>query len=476
MFRNSALALAVLIGLAGGPISVAAQEEIIGGGVYRPPNPPTGLTAPIMATFVLPGSGTNLQYGGQIGSWVSGQLSATATNRLIPIPIAGTIYGLYSNLGLVNSAATITDVINGNAGTVTCAYTPTTAPFSCNDATHSDAVNVGDTFEWKWDPHGVAWLQNVTSSVSFLLTSTSPQQGALLMGVWPGVGAQAANYLAPGGGATGNATEITISAILPEAITVTGLFALTNAAENATDAHVFTVCKNGSSTCSASPSSGMFCTPGLSASGGCCTDTTGSAHHIGGGSGPACTLASSVSFAAGDTVSVLMSCAGGTDCATVNPGIGLAYTPGVPNQAVLTAQATVALSSWFAGFNGLIVSGQFNYNIIPALGSKSIIFANLIACTSVAPGGTAARIITSQSSTAANTAPTNVSGGTVATITGSPACPGSNGLSLFGAQDTNSGHAWTAVSGGLVDNAWTLTGSPVTGNANWKTAITAKIQ
>jgi hypothetical protein len=473
MFRNNGLALAVLIGLAGG---AAAQEEIIGGGVYRPANPPTGLTTPIMSTFVLPASGTTIQYGGQIGNWSLGQLGAVTT-RNMPIPIAGTIYGLYTNLNAVNSAATIGDLINGNPGTITCAYTPTTTPFFCNDTTHSDAVNVGDAFVWKWDPHGVAWANNVTNQASFLLTSSSPQQGALLMGVWPGIASAATYYLGPGGGATGGGNELTFSAILPQAITVTGLFALTNAAENATDAHVFTLCKNGSATCSASPSSGMFCTPGLSASGGCCTDTTGSAHHIGGGSGPACTLASSVSFAAGDTISVLMSCAGGTDCATINPAIGLAYTPGVPNQAVLTNQAAVALGNWFGGFYGSsIVSSQFNYDMIPALGGKSITFANLIACSSVAPGGTAARIITSQSSSGIATLPTNVSGGTVATITGSPACPGSNGLSMFGVQDTNPAHAWTAVSGGLVDNAWTSTGSPATGTQNWKTAITAKVQ
>lgn len=251
-------------------------------------------------------------------------------------------------------------------------------------------------------------------------------------------------------------TDISVSSIIPTAGQITGIYAIPNTAEN-TVPHVFTVFHNGSST-------SLACTGQASTAAGCCANLTGTGTVGAPGTTATCSSISAITIAAGDTLSINITCASGT-CASISPGVSLIWAPTTSGQAVLTAQALPSVSSPFWGvMDNVPTTTQANIvQIAPQVGASTLTFSNLIACVKTNPGGAASRTFTSQSGSAPNVTPTNVSGGTVAVVNvGNGACPGANSATLLGGiQDTT--HTWTAASGNSLDTAQTDAGSPAGG-------------
>jgi hypothetical protein len=459
VYPTAALATLPLLG-AGGPHVAAAN----------------GMTTPVLSSFNPPTSGTTTFFMPPVGSSsVDSILSGATTAARVPIPIAGTIKGLSANLNTAQNTATpasITDNINGTNGTVTCAFTASAAPFSCNDHTHSDSVAAGSLMQWSLSPGTGPWAQtaNVPEQVSFLFTAASGQQSMILSGptnsniegtitaFFVGFGT---SYTA----ATLEETEINSSSISPSAFVANSLYVIPNGTEN-TVPHVYTVFHNGVAT-------SLTCTAAASSTGGCCVNLTGSGTI--GASGPACTTAAgTVTVAVGDTLSVEIACSSGA-CGGVAPGISVGIVPSVTNQVPLMAQWDLSTPNDFVGFeDNSLLATPISFQLIPQLSSGSMTFSNMIACTAVNPGSGATRTLTSESATAPNVTPTAPSGGTAVTLSvANGACPGANsGVLLAGSQDTT--HTWTAGAGNVVINSLGESGSAAASTV-WKTGMVVTV-
>jgi hypothetical protein len=119
----------------------------------------------------------------------------------------------------------------------------------------------------------------------------------------------------------------------------------------------------------------------------------------------------------------------------------------------------------FLGFSDNLVhsTSAVALQIAPYLNSSTLTFSNLLYCTKTNPGGTASRVVTSQSGSAPNVTPTNVPSGTVATANvANGACPGANSAVLLGGNQDNT-HTWTAPSGASLVNSEADIGGPAGG-------------
>src|SRR6185503_5757877 len=112
------------------------------------------------------------------GGTVNNATQSVATNRRIPIPIAGSVGRLSSALPAANATASIKTNINGTPGNLTCAYSAS-SPFNCTDTSHSDHLNSGDLLQWQWSG---TWSATAIVQYSALFTADNGQQGFLLAG------------------------------------------------------------------------------------------------------------------------------------------------------------------------------------------------------------------------------------------------------------------------------------------------------
>ena len=280
--------------------------------------PPVNMSSPVFSHVGLPNSGTAAQFGGTIASSTSASWGAASTGFQTPIPADGGINGLYSALVNANTGAVVVDNINGTDKTLTCSYTPASAPFFVlPDSTHTDTVSAGDLFQWHWTT-STAWAQGATTSqrISFLFTASGGQIGIMLTGpsaatvagatvnAWVGLNTAAS---------TAGTADTNVSSLMPEGGALNSLYCFPNATENTTP-HICTVWKNGSATA-------LTCTLAASSGGGCCVNLTSSGH-IGGSGGPSCSSSTSVTFVLGDKISVNFNCAGGDVRPPSRQGLG----------------------------------------------------------------------------------------------------------------------------------------------------------
>jgi hypothetical protein len=428
-----------------------------------------GMKTPVLASYLLPTSGsTSPIFVQPAGSTLSATFQGTAI-RAIPIPFNGTVGGLYTNLAVAQTSASIVDTINGTAGAVGCAYTPSAAPFDCNDTSHSDSVNAGDLLQWKFSLSSGTWAQTtVADQISFILQSANGQQGMLAAGVNNGTGINGSNPASfMGLGAVGNisaTTELNVSSIMPTAGQIAAIYVTNNGLTETTTAHQYQVWKNGAST---TLSCTTVASPGAGDTVGCCANLTGTGTVGAPGSTVNCTAISAVTVAAGDTISVdaICSTAPSTPCSNAIPGISLLWLPTTAGQAVITSSTNPNVSNPFIGFSDNVVhAASVNaWQIAPYLGSSTLTFSNLLYCTKTNPGGTASRVVTSQSGSAPNVTPSNVPSGTVATASvANGACPGANSAVFLGGNQDNT-HTWTAPSGASLVNSQADVGGPAGG-------------
>lgn len=460
-------------------LSVIARAEttIIGSGVFGWTGAATGMITPMTASISLPTSGTATEYAPIQGSGTLSTNTTTANVRAIPIPIAGVISGLYSNLTVsqfnVTTSAFVTDRVNGANKTLTCSFSAVVAPYSCFDSVHTDAINAGDLVQWVFSPGSSTWAQTVDpNQVSLVFTSTSPNQGMLLSGTSNSAVPAATAAVYQGFGTVSN-NITTASSIMPVAGQITGIYATPNVSENASFPHTYTVYHNGAST-------GISCIASTTTvTAGCCANLTGSG--VIGGTSVSCGTISAITIAAGDTLSAQVSCHSvpTNNCNSVLPGISLIWVPSTAGQAVVTTQFTsnVSVTEYMGISDNTLFSSQTTYQLIPYLGvGGSMTLSNLIACTGISPGGTAARTFTTQSATTPGTAPTTTAGGPVTVLSvANGACPGAMSAALLGGnQDTT--HTIVVGSGYSVDTVHTPTGSPAGGAAfPWKISYAATV-
>ena len=425
-----------------------------------PQAPPSTLTTPVFASFQPPTSGTATYYSAPAGSSFTTALGGS-TIRQVPIPIAGTIKGLYAAFNTAQPGATIADWLGGAAGSVACSFGGTT---SCNYSGSGDHISAGTLMEWQWSTTST-WAQTsgLPVSVNFLFTADSGQQGFLLSGPQNTAASGTAQNDYAGFGsayaATNSGNESAQSSIMPVAGQITGLYVVPNGTENSTP-HVYTIWHNGSA-------SSMTCTPGASTSTGCCVNLTGSGT-IGGG--PSCTTTSAISIAVGDTLSIDYGCAGAA-CANVSPGVALIFVPTTAGQAPLVAQwdETPGTLRYVGLEDGNIGSAAGNYQAAPNV-SATVTLSDLLACAGTSPGAGGTWIVSTLYAATPSTPPAT-SSGIATTVSNTTNCPGASSA-LYGAQDT--AHTFSAGPGYSLINQIADSGSPVGSNV-WKIGMVATV-
>ena len=284
----------------------------------------TGMFTPMVTQMLGPTSGTTTFWTPLVGSTTIGVTNSSSTLRRIPIPIAGTLSGLFFNLPAANAGVTIVDYLNTGspAGTVTC----TTGTNNCNSGALTQHLAAGTLLQWEMISNGNTWAQTNANpiQISSLFQADSGQNGFMVVGP-AGVsvpGTTASLYsgfqVAYANGIATN--EALTSTIMPTAGQILGLYVIPNATANTVPQRI-AICQNGTTACQAGTT--MQCSLTASTSTGCCVNLTG-AGNIGGG--PSCTTTTSMTVAAGDTLSVLISCPT-ANCASLAPGISVIWAP-----------------------------------------------------------------------------------------------------------------------------------------------------
>jgi hypothetical protein len=201
-----------------------------------------------------------------------------------------------------------------------------------------------------------------------------------------------------------------------------------------------------------------------------------SAGNIGGSGGPTCGAATAISIAAGDTVSIQVTC-GGT-CASINPAFGLGWIPANKNQVPLFAEAINVAASNFLGVsdaNGVAtVATNTAYDLAPSLTTPTqMTFSNYGACTSNSPGGTFPAVSrTAALQFSSTTAPPTTAAGPTNTWGTGIVCP-STAFAAFGAFDTT--HTFVASAGYTMGSVLTLTGAAA-GSGFYKVGMAVTVQ
>jgi hypothetical protein len=430
------------------------------------PPPASAMTTPTLGSYNSPTSTTNTFFAPAIGSSTIQSLNTSSIARRVPIPIAGTLKGLFANLNTALTTASVVDWHNTAAGSVGCNFSAAT---NCNSGAATEPFAAGDFLQWELIPGGT-WNQSATTPllISWLFQATSGASSGFLLSAPSNTAIASTTMLAYQAFGTmynsANATtEAQVSSLMPTAGSISGLYVISNATENGTNSHIYTLMKNGSAT-------GLTCTPTAGTATGCCINVGGTGN-IGGVSGPACTsIGSAVTITDGDTLSLQVSCASGA-CAGVAPGASVAWNPTTAGQAVFNAQGTTNLGA--TDYTGMADTGatttQVTWQVAPQV-PTTMTLSGLLFCSAINPGGATSRTATLQSATTP-IAPTNSS---VTTTFGlGQACPGANsGTLLGGNQDTT--HSLPVNAGYSLDTAYTISGSPAA-ISYWKTSAIVSV-
>lgn len=419
---------------------------------------PGVMTTPVFSIGAMVGSGSLTYYGTVQGAVISYSLSTVSTFRRVPIPISGTLFGLNTAAGYAQTCGgatcpIVTSNINGSNGTVSCTWN-SASPYNCNSGATTDAITAGDLFQWQINPNGSAFSNpspsTIFSQFSFLFTSSVAQQGMILIGP-QSTNVTTTSYLSPGSGINPQSTDVGASAVMPTSGNIAGIYALPNGSDNnAGVTHTYSVCKNGSTTCAATPASGVFCanpTPTLNASAGCCANVGGTG--VIGSGGPSCSSITAMHVSAGDTISVIVHCA--STCSGVSPGIGLIWVPDTTNQVPIFA-GTSAVGAF--GISDRATSNVGTYNNVPGA-STTMTFSNLTVCTQNAVNGTQSLTDTVQSGVT-GAAPGSATSMVVNAVPATPNFCSASPL-LSGAQDST--HTFSGSASVTMNHLLAVTGA-----------------
>jgi len=263
---------------------------------------------PLMTHVTGAASSSNPRYFSVAGG---GPYTATVSNARTPAPVGGTISKLYvkTTPALTAGSYKIELLVKGTADPYFTA-TVSSGGSTANDTTHSVAITAGDLLEWKITPTSTPDALTALS-VSAVFESGVARSAPLFTGHSSGTGA----YFAPPGGITAITGEGFGSGVMAVAGDISFMTVKLTTAPGAGITRTYTLRKNGVDT-------GL--TVGIADSA-----TTG-------------TVSSTVSFVAGDVVTVAVVSTGGTPAAT-HAGVGLTWNPTTNGYFPMTGVAT---SGW----------------------------------------------------------------------------------------------------------------------------------
>lgn len=281
----------------------------------------------------------------------AGGIWGTSVFRDAPISVSGAVSGLRVLLPTAVASGSYVFTLYKNQIATGLSCTIAASGVSCNDNT-SVTVAFGDSLMWQSCPgshSGVggscsasaATAQASGIAISAVFTSSLPNETFLTLGKAVAPSATVANYMffgAPSSSGTWQATEASISGIMPTNGTISDL-RVEGAAPGAAKSVTWTVYKNGSATALTCQMTGSGSGAGITF----CSDT-----------------ANSVSLSAGDTLS-LESAVSGTP-GMGNTGASLRFVPTVPGEAVSMNSSVSALSTgstrWMALADGVQVGSE----------------------------------------------------------------------------------------------------------------------
>lgn len=456
-----ALAAAVWMAIASFAL---AQVSMTGAGAGAPGSGSGAvlLTTPLLSlaggSSVDPNTSTPAQYVGFVGG-PGGTISTTITTHQYVMPISVTVSGLA--VAFPVAVATGSYAISLNvAGTSTALTCTISSGTTCTDATDTVSVGAGQLVTWQIVATGTPTTQTGSMQISALAKSSYNQESVIFGGPPASTTSTAStNYSSFGGALTWNATEATVSNVIPASGTLDSLYVVMDGTAGASSYYTFTVMHNGSASTVVAGGSTSSCGGGSSIA---CSDIAGC---IGG----ATTCTHSIAVVAGDTISV-QEVPSATAPTARHVFFAMRFVPAVANQALLfdTGAVPSALTTvrYFylngAGDNATVEANDFN--IAPVLTTHMTIGNLYVAqCPGPDTTGTAVTRNVTLRSAGANQTPTVTIPG------GSTACP-----TLTTAQDaTHTFQPTTGATLGLATSLNTTTNASTT--TEFKTSATVTV-
>lgn len=297
------------------------------------------------------GSGTRyFTFAGQ------GAYTASVNTGRMPMPIGGTISNLYVKISpqLTGGTYTITLMVGGVAQALTCVIS--SGESTASDITHSVNVSDTDLCEWRVVGSGADTLTQMALTAVF--ESNVARAAPLFCGHSSGTGA----YFIPPNGVSVSTAEGFGTAVMPVDGDISYMRVKLTTAPGAGITRTYTLRKNGADT-------GLTVAIADSATEG--------------------TVASTVSFTAGDDVTVGLVNTGGTP-ATSHAGIGLTWNPTTNGYFPMLSVANSAFATTgtrYIGAMGTGPGGTTSETSVYALAPYDMVIDNMYAEINVAPTG-----------------------------------------------------------------------------------------
>lgn len=339
----------------------------------------TAILALAGSTTAISNSATRYSPFAQSGATASWTTSVAAAQT--PISAAGTISRLRVRLGTALSAGsfTFTLVKNGVDTALTCTITNQQG----SDTSNTVTVAAGDLLCIKCVPSGTPTAQTAPVALAVMFEGDVAGESVVFAATSTGT---TAGFIAPGSLTVANATEVNQSAVMPTGGVFSHLRVSLSAAPGTTTTRVFTLRKNGVDTTLT------------------CTVTSGNT--------TASDTSNSVTFAAGDVISIGQTTPAGTP-ATATANIGLKWVPTTDGQGLMFGNWNSAISASatrYGNANGTSGAGEATeantYNIAPC----DLSISDFRAAISTAPGAAKSRAFTLRKNGAGTAAAITISG------------------------------------------------------------------
>ena len=367
--------------------TLCADAQVVGSGVVggdKASVTNAGMKSIIPFMLSISGgiSNTSTTYGtiastGPLGNNVSG----TETVAETVMPIAGTISHLVaSEPGIATGSYAITVIKNGTAATPSCTISSSTP---CSD--DSDSVNVvaGDRISVRFTPTGTPTASTILGSFLFTASGTANEAPLFSTPETLTFSNSATQFMGFGSSSTSNATEVSVSSVVPTSGVIDRLFLNVRTAPAVSTSWTATLFHETSGNCAAGGSTGL---------------TTLAATITGTGSATqASDLTHSVSVAAGDCISVQISYTGAP---TATAGtVGVRWTPTTTSEYPLMVSSATSINTgastirWIPanGVSAGVSTESQAYAIVPNAGFTTIATKELYTVQSSLAGGTSAR-------------------------------------------------------------------------------------
>jgi hypothetical protein len=282
-----------------------------------------------------------------------------------PMPVAGTLSNLRVQFPVAPGAGTsyaITIMKGGVAQSLTCTISDTNT--TAADISNTVAVSAGDLVNVRCVPTNTpAANTNVQISMQFEATTSGQSP------IFAAHGSQSTAGFTPLGGAYFNATETTAQCVMPTAGAIDALYIGLSAAPGAGTSKIFTLRKNNAD-------SALAVTIADAA-------TTGS------------TVGTSVSYVAGDIISVSVTVSGAAAASTAQ--ISLRWLPTTTGESLLFHHYQGALSTSadrFTAINGTTANSQATESNTHAIAPVAFVVRKTYGLLSTAPGSGKSRTFT----------------------------------------------------------------------------------